>query len=143
MALVAGLLRLGLWEHAVEAVRSLRFRLARPFARCTAGEYTANFLIPARLHVMTSAAALILLGTPGLWTCVNLDPLTICQTTNDVCVTASPHELLVVERDAETITVTPLRGEVADVAWNLIVLRAADAMAQAERARRGRMKAAQ
>ena len=67
-----------------------------------------------------------------MWTCVNLDPFTICQATSDVCVTANPHELLVMERDAETITVTPLRGAVADAAWNLIVLRAADARAMLE-----------
>ena len=96
---------------------------------------------------MTPAAALVLLGAPGMWTCVNLDPLAICQATGDVCVTASPHELLVMERDAETITVTPLRGAVADRAWNLILLRAADAMAlardQVERARAGQIERTQ
>lgn len=96
---------------------------------------------------MTPAAALLLLGSPSLWTCVNTDPFTICQATGDVCVTTSPHELLVMERDAETITVTPLRGAVADVAWNLIMLRAADAMAlardQTERARAGRIERTQ
>ena len=93
---------------------------------------------------MTPAAALLLLGAPSLWTCVNTNPFTICQATGDVCVTASLYEMLVMERDAETITVTPLRGAVADVAWNLIVLRAADAMAmardQAERARAGQIE---
>ena len=96
---------------------------------------------------MTPAAALLLLGTPGMWTCVNLDPLAICQATGDVCVTASPHEVLVTERDADTITVTPLHGRVADVAWNLIVLRAADAMAlardQTERAGAGQIERTQ
>ncbi len=88
---------------------------------------------------MTPAAALVLFGTPGMWTCVNLDPLTICHVTGDVCITASPHEVLVAERDAGTVTITPLRGPVADVAWNLIVLRAADAMGLArDRAERGR-----
>ena len=86
----------------------------------------------AEPHVITPAAALLLLGAPGMWTCVNLDPLAICQATGDVCVTASPHELLVMKRDAETITVTPLHGPVADVAWNLIMLRAADAMVLAQ-----------
>ncbi len=88
---------------------------------------------------MTPAAALVLLGTPGMWTCINFDPLTICQPGGDVCVTASPHEVLVTERGADTVMITPLRGPVADVAWNLIVLRAADAMGlardQAKRAR--------
>ena len=96
---------------------------------------------------MTPAAALLLLGAPGMWTCVNLDPLAICQTTGDVCVTASLHELLVMERGAETITVTPLRGDVAAVAWNLVALRAADAVAlvrrRAERVRQEQMEAAQ
>lgn len=94
---------------------------------------------------MTPAAALILLGAPGSWTCVNTDPFTIHQSTGDVCVTASPRELLVVERDAETITVTPLRGNVAVVAWNLVALRAADALGlardRAERRKQGQSEA--
>lgn len=81
------------------------------------------------VEIMIPAAALLLLGTSGSWTCVNLDPLTTCQPTSDVCVTAGQHEMLVMERDADTIT--SLTGPVADVTWNLIVLRAADAMARA------------
>ncbi len=95
---------------------------------------------------MNPATALLLLSTPGLWTCVNLDPLTICQATTDVCVTANPHEMLMTERDANAITVTPLRGPVADAAWNLVLLRAVDAMAlardRAEQARLERMETA-
>ena len=46
--------------------------------------------------------------------------------------------MLVMQRDADTITITTLTGVNAAVAWNLIVLRAADALKlardQAERA---------
>lgn len=56
-----------------------------------------------------------------------------------MCVTTSPHKMLVMQRDADTITITPLTGANAAAAWNLIVLRAADtlnlARDRAERAR--------
>ena len=90
---------------------------------------------------MTPAAVIAMLATPGVWTCVNLDPLAICQPTLDVCVTGSAHELLVSQREADTVTITPLSGHMADVAWNLVVLRAADALALArDRAERRRQE---
>ncbi len=92
---------------------------------------------------MTPVTLIALLSAPGLWTCVNADPLTICQPVAAVCVTASPHEMLATQRDAGEVRITALRGDFADIAWNLIVLRAADAMGLArDRAQRRRQERA-
>ena len=93
---------------------------------------------------MTPAAIIAMLATPGLWTCINTEPLTVCQPVFDVCITASPHELLVSQRNADTVTITPLSGPMADMARNLVMLRAADALALArDRAERARQEHAQ
>ena len=87
---------------------------------------------------MTSAALIALLSVPALWTATNTTPLTICDALDAVCLVQSPTELLLTERDAGLVRITPLAGPVAAVARNLVVLRMADAMGLArDRAAQG------
>jgi len=87
------------------------------------------------------AILLNLLAYPSLWIMTNGDPPTICQGRGETCLIHGPHEVLVTQREGDQVTITPLTGSVADAARNLIVLRAADAMALArDRAERARME---
>lgn len=74
---------------------------------------------------MTPATLIALLATPSLWTCINLDPPTICHA--ETCLTQAPHDLLLSERTGDQVSITPLQGPVASVARNLVVLRVVDA----------------